>query len=43
MSLAKRLIAALKTKSCGCYYDDDGGPYGVPHWVLCAKHQKDGK
>lgn len=24
-----------------CYYDDDGGPYGIPHWVECATYRDD--
>lgn len=26
---------------CTCWYDSDGGPYGLPHWVdnpACPQH-----
>lgn len=25
--------------ACYCYYEYDGGPYGVPHWVRCRLHE----
>ena len=28
---------------CACYYDSDGGPYGVPHWEICSTCRAEGR